>query len=286
MSLIEAALPTVAAGVNAIASKNAQKRQNKANKELAEYQYSKDLQMWHRQNAYNAPNLQMERLKEAGLNPNMIYGTGSAAANTAKEMPKYQAPRAEITSHLPDIVGELGRFQQQKMQKAQIDNVKAQTALNIQKAATEAALTAEKGYKNQRLADLAQYSAQFAWYDWLKELGAGTEGLYKHLTLAPYSEEPVSTQTIRDEGISIERGLINARQNELLGKGSEGEYKTKTVEDRINLIKEYLAQNKSKTGIMESEDTIKEMEKNLYLLMQATGMGAQLLLPILRMITK
>jgi len=35
---------------------------------------------WERETAYNAPLAQMARFKEAGLNPNLIYGTGSASA--------------------------------------------------------------------------------------------------------------------------------------------------------------------------------------------------------------
>jgi len=39
--------------------------------------------MWNMNNAYNAPVQQMQRLKEAGLNPNLIYGTGTASAGNS-----------------------------------------------------------------------------------------------------------------------------------------------------------------------------------------------------------
>lgn len=42
-----------------------------AQKELFDYQ-----------NAYNSPSAQMERLKAAGLNPNLIYGSQSPAGNS------------------------------------------------------------------------------------------------------------------------------------------------------------------------------------------------------------
>jgi hypothetical protein len=41
------------------------------------------LEDWDRVNAYNHPQAQMQRLQEAKLNPNLIYGKGSSAANTA-----------------------------------------------------------------------------------------------------------------------------------------------------------------------------------------------------------
>lgn len=42
----------------------------------------KAMQAWHLQNDYNHPIQQMERLQAAGLNPNLVYGSGSVAGNT------------------------------------------------------------------------------------------------------------------------------------------------------------------------------------------------------------
>ncbi|AXL15467.1 DNA pilot protein [Microviridae sp.] len=55
-----------------------------------------NLEQWKRQNAYNHPTEQMARLKEAGLNPNMIYGgspgqaTGNAGAVAPGKAPDYR----------------------------------------------------------------------------------------------------------------------------------------------------------------------------------------------------
>lgn len=74
--------------------KRRDERQFAHQKEMAEYAYSKDLEQWERANAYNAPTQQMARLREAGLNPAMIYGTGGAKT-VAAVSPKYQAPRPD-----------------------------------------------------------------------------------------------------------------------------------------------------------------------------------------------
>lgn len=66
---------------------------NRANRQLAEYAYSKDLEMWQRQNEYNSPSAQMQRFKDAGLNPHLIYGQGSSG--NATQLPQYSAPRQE-----------------------------------------------------------------------------------------------------------------------------------------------------------------------------------------------
>ena len=47
---------------------------NEANRQLAQYEWNKNLEMWNLQNMYNSPASQMQRFKQAGLNPNLIYG--------------------------------------------------------------------------------------------------------------------------------------------------------------------------------------------------------------------
>ena len=76
------------------------KKQRRHQRRLAEHSYSRDLEMWNRQNAYNHPKAQMSRLKEAGINPHMVHGSGQVA-NTAGQMPKYNVPNAEYFK--PDI---------------------------------------------------------------------------------------------------------------------------------------------------------------------------------------
>lgn len=59
------------------------KETNRANRELAELSYQQNIAQWERENAYNHPAQQMARLKEAGLNPNLVYGNGSAVQTSA-----------------------------------------------------------------------------------------------------------------------------------------------------------------------------------------------------------
>lgn len=109
-----------------------------ANKGLAEYQYSKDLEMWQRQNQYNSPEQQMQRLESAGLNPNMAYGSGSVAGNTSAQMPKYNAPRVDYNYkppvNLPDM---LGQFTQLVRFNAEMDSLTEIRNFNAYKAKNE-----------------------------------------------------------------------------------------------------------------------------------------------------
>lgn len=114
-----------------------------ANRSMAEYQYSKDLEMWNRGNVYNDPSAQMQRLKAAGLNPNMVYGSGSAAGMSAGQLPKYNAPTASY-NYVPavDLPGMIGQFQNFRLGNSQIRNTEAsaeakESANNILDAARE-----------------------------------------------------------------------------------------------------------------------------------------------------
>lgn len=108
---------------NSITSVINTNKTNKANKELANFQYSKDLEMWNKQNQYNSPTAQMERYKTAGLNPNLIYGTGTASAGNAATMPKYQAPSAQYHYEAPNVAPALGAYMDLKAKNAQIQSI-------------------------------------------------------------------------------------------------------------------------------------------------------------------
>lgn len=122
--------------IGARTQKLSDRRQNKANMAMAEYAYSKDLEMWRRQNEYNSPREQMKRFGEAGLNPNLIYGQGTPG--NASQMAKYQAPRMEYNDKPPiDLNNTLDQYMNMQMKEAQIDNVKAQTNQTEAQTATE-----------------------------------------------------------------------------------------------------------------------------------------------------
>lgn len=127
-------LGSIAQGViNSVQQRRNIDRQNRANRELANYQYSKDLDMWNKGNAYNAPQAQMERLRAAGLNPNLVYGSGTVAGQAAQQLPKYNAPQMDYNYQPPvDLPGTLGAYQDYRIQQAQLDNMKAQRTAIVQ----------------------------------------------------------------------------------------------------------------------------------------------------------
>lgn len=134
---------------NSISNSSSQRKANQANMKLAEYQYTKDLEMWNKSNDYNLPQNQMSRLKAAGLNPNLVYGSGAVTGNTvAPSMPKYNAPRMEAVTNQNYRIGEAGidilnQYQSLQANQAQVNNLKAQTDNTVQKTITEGLIQAQ-----------------------------------------------------------------------------------------------------------------------------------------------
>lgn len=106
---------------------------NTANINLAREQFAHNVAMWKAQNAYNHPAQQMARLKEAGLNPRLIYGSGAASAvGNAGDIKGYDRAEAENVMRGIDFFGDtIGNAQQ----LAVTDNVKAQAKVAEQEAA-------------------------------------------------------------------------------------------------------------------------------------------------------
>ncbi len=92
-------------------------RQNQINRDFT-------LDMWNRTNEYNSPVQQMARWKEAGLNPNLMYGQGSSGNAQASPTPAQGTPKNEPIdlSQFADMM-----FKRKQMQLSNI-NLQADTA--------------------------------------------------------------------------------------------------------------------------------------------------------------
>jgi hypothetical protein len=84
----------------------------------AAQQHKWNIQDWNRQNAYNDPSAQMARLKSAGLNPNMVYGGGSATTQAA------HMNQSETAKPQANIMGILGAVFQIMQTQAQTNNLR------------------------------------------------------------------------------------------------------------------------------------------------------------------
>ena len=75
------------AGTN-MANHRLYREQRADNRQDATTAYNRSLEMWNMNNAYNDPSAQMERLRQAGLNPNLVYGGGATTTASAPSAPQ------------------------------------------------------------------------------------------------------------------------------------------------------------------------------------------------------
>ena len=132
---------------------NAQRRANIQNMQLAKYQnnwqtaenekaYARSVEMWNMQNQYNSPTAQMSRLRQAGLNPNLVYGSG-VTGNSAGLAPQYQPAKIQRATMEPYHGWNLGlsdaasMYMAMRQNKAQVENMEAQNKLIKEQARTE-----------------------------------------------------------------------------------------------------------------------------------------------------
>lgn len=123
----------VAAGIAALGSGAqvyAQGKMNRKTRQWNEMMYGRQradaLADWQMQNAYNHPLQQMQRLKEAGINPNMVYSNG---ATTIAQSPRSTDAKS-WSPDVPDIARGVSEsvnvYQQAEMQHQQKLNMEAQ----------------------------------------------------------------------------------------------------------------------------------------------------------------
>lgn len=133
---------------------------NKKDKEFiqAENQKSRDfeIEMWNKANEYNMPSAVMERLRNAGLNPNLVYDNGAESLASYAHAPGHSAPNMN-SKDIPNGLNQVGA------QIAQLIMQKQQTDSNIR-------LNDSAAYKNYQEGDKAKNEARSADVDaWVKE---------------------------------------------------------------------------------------------------------------------
>lgn len=178
---------------------------------------------WKMQNDYNHPTAQMQRLQEAGLNPNLIYGdsvsgaTGRADSIGTPDKPQFDNP--------------LEKFQNAKMQTAQYDNLRAvntnllkDAELKTLKMATELANSQLKGHQ----AELLKRTMD----DMVMKINIDANNTLKRSYLDDFSSQQIEAikqskflQLIGKDPMSLQklsneekRGIMYDLENDLKGK--------------------------------------------------------------------
>lgn len=131
-AIAPAMIATIGQGLNMGFTQSMNKKTQQWNEKMYGIQRADALADWAMQNSYNHPSSQMARLREAGLNPNLVYGTGSVVANSQSQ------PRATDTKpwnpetpkvNLPEV---LSSYQDFQLRQAQVDNLRVQNDILLE----------------------------------------------------------------------------------------------------------------------------------------------------------
>lgn len=114
-------------GINALSQAKTNKRQEQFSLDMYNRQRADALADYNMQNQYNSPAAQMQRFKDAGLSPHLIYGQTNTAApirSTDAKQVNYVAPTVE-----PRSLNVLGQYYELRSQEQQLKNMAAQGQL-------------------------------------------------------------------------------------------------------------------------------------------------------------
>lgn len=195
---------------------------NKANMELAKYQYEKTLEMWNRQNEYNTPSAQRQRLLDAGLNPGLMYGNGQVA-NTASDAPKYEAPQIKAY---------------QKFGNAAMD------ALSVMQMSANVSKTNEEASNLRQTQLLTQEEIKYRQIQQLGEILKNEKLRLEMPFIVEFAQQRLNKLT-------AELGLISEQANNAVfdGRKAAAEAETAKIQaETTELLQPILVENEKKRG--------------------------------------
>ena len=123
---------------------------NRARRKEVDRAFRRSKEMFDYQNRYNTPAKQMERLKQAGLNPALMYGQGTTG--NAQGFPQ-QAPAQQMNVAGANSLASALMFSQVEKTKAETDSLRG---ITLEAKARIAKLNADKNLISQQALKTAQ----------------------------------------------------------------------------------------------------------------------------------
>lgn len=137
---------------NVYNSNSANAKSKRAAASASIMQYVLQNQLIDKQNEYNKPINQMARLREAGLNPNLVYGDGGATIASAGGSVGSNMADVTPASGSLNILGKMQTLKAMEQQDASIKETEARTqAIDDNTKLKEKELNWRKDYEERRL---------------------------------------------------------------------------------------------------------------------------------------
>lgn len=185
-------------------SKNT-KRMIRAQAEENEKAYLRNVEMWEKQNQYNSPANQVKRLVEAGLNPNLAYG--SLDGNSANAAPQAKPNDMSGIARMGNSVGAA-------LQSANI--------AELEKTRAETKLFESQAEKNQQDTE-----------------GSRLDNILKAIK----NDRAVEVQDLTIEGLKLQNANDEKELERLDADIQQMQEVTKRVIEETNLLKEQITEN-------------------------------------------
>jgi len=157
----QSVLGGLASSIGSIFGGSSRRKSYHRSKRLMQYQMGLDKQMFDYQNAYNTPMAQMQRLKDAGLNPALMYGQGTTG--NASGYPQSKFTQLDPYNSQADIAQSTAAGVQQSLLNAQKKQIEENTMYTKIKGANETKNTQyQTALYNEQTAKTRQETANAA----------------------------------------------------------------------------------------------------------------------------
>ena len=172
-ALLSSSTQLAGQAINAYSGAQQNKKQRQWSRDMYDLQRTHALEDWTRMNEYNSPEAQMRRLKGAGLNPNLVYGTGAVANNTQavrSSQPQSYTPQP-IKVDLSSIGDSINMYNEIKTRNLQNSKLQKQNELMEQNKLLAAAKTAVELEKAGYYPSLTEVAKENKWLTMAKTFG-------------------------------------------------------------------------------------------------------------------
>lgn len=226
-------------------------------KEMMQYQNEINLRNWSLQNQYNTPSAQMQRLKDAGLNPNLIYQSGGAvsqageiAAPSSSSFSQPTFPESPFSQYIDLMAQEIDRKSLDNETKSVEAQAEYATAMAKMTDKQKEMIEKELGYKDRFL------EQQVAMNNYRMLVDFQTA---RHLE----SQTGINQRDLDTYYMRLENTLENDRVQRMIGRAGIAE-----IEKKIQQINTLMTKTNQETKLLQlqyARDAIaKKVEQMTY----------------------
>lgn len=286
--VLAAAIPAVGSVFSNLLGFKSQQNTNEQNIQLAKYQNSWNEMMWRKNNQYNSPVAQMDRLKKAGLNPNLVYGNGSTTVvgNSSSPASGVAAPKLQAYTNFSNpFASSVETYSNLSLKKSQENLMKSQASAADASASLSLATAAAKIFDTDIKKETKETLVNSIIQDYNNKvktgsvLDANVEKLLKEANHLQIEDEYLMQKISSDEAYKklLEEQVLTERSKQVLNSSSaraaisaailsdaraRGQNIQNDLDENTFLYK--VAKVMNEAGSSESEFNIKRLEQKYY----------------------